>query len=197
MNRSMPEPLEASLPQSGQSSGLRTSCYAVLALLVATGAWIRFSDRIAAVVPSLAAPGSTAPQPDQVRGLVELGLIPVAATNAAVQAMALPATDEAALRLAISRRQMRLVQMPLFERDGGSGAIVQVNANGLTRIVHLTAEPTVVTVPMAQVGTVSFRLIGGSSPPGGVGIGAITLVGPVALPSLAAGDLLEVGIVAQ
>ena len=196
MERSAPQPFEASLPQSSEGSGLRTFCYAVLALLVAAGAWVRFSDRIAGVVPGLAAPGTTATPPAGVRGLVELGLIPAAATDAAVQAMGLPAGDAAALQQAIDRRQMRLVRMPLFERDGGTGATVQVNANGLSRVVHLTAQPVVLTIPMAQVGSVSFRLLGGS-PPGGVGIGTVTLVGPVMLPTLAAGDTLEVGIVAQ
>ncbi len=195
MDRSAPQPFEASLPQSSEGSGLRTFCYAMLALLVAAGAWVRFSDRIASVLPGLAAPGTTAP-PAGLRGLVELGLTPVAATDAAVQAMGLPAGDAAALRQAIDRRQMRLVQMPLFERDGGTGATVQVNANGLSRIVHLTAQPVVLTIPMAQVGSVSFRLLGGA-PPGGVGVVAVTLVGPVMLPTLAAGDTLEVGIVAQ
>ena len=196
MTRSTPEPLEANLPDASQSSGLRTSCYAVLALLVAAGAWVRFSDRIAGVIPALAAPRSAAPQLDPVRGLVELGLVPVAATDATVRAMALPADDEAALRLAISRRQMRLVQIGLFARDGGTGATVEVDANGLTRVMHLTAEPVLLTIPMAQVGTVSLRLLGGS-PPAGVGIGAITAIGPVALPSLAAGDPLDVGVVAE
>jgi hypothetical protein len=191
-----PDFVEQSLPQAAEASGWRTFYVVALTMLVAAGAWVRFSDSIAGLVPGLAAPGqAAAPSDHRVQGLLELGLIPAAASNEAVLAMMLPAGDEAALRQAVGRRRARLVRMPLFESDGGSGAMVQVEADGLTRLVQLTAQPVVLTIPMAQVGTVRFRPL--DARPGGVGIGAITLTGPVTLPTLAAGQLLEVGVVAQ
>ncbi len=194
MQRASPELVEPSLPQSSEASGSRKLGLGVLVLLVAMGAWVRFSDQIAGWVPALAAPVQDVSKSDAVAGLLELGLTPVASSMAAVQTMGLPAPDQMALVQAVQRRRVRLVQLPLFERDGGAGAAVQVNANGLTRIVHLTPEPTVLTIPMAEVGTVTFRLVGSASP---VGIGAITLTGPMVLPTLAPGQLLQVGVVAQ
>ena len=196
MQRALPEPAEPILPQAGESSVTRRVGYTLLLLLVVTGGWVRFSDRIAGLLPGLAAPGQAVAKPGQVAALLELGLAPAASDAAAVQAMQLPAPDATALNQAISRRRVRLVQLPLFERDGATGAAVEVNANGLSRVIRLTAEPVVLTIPMEQVGSVTFRLLGGALP-GGVGIGAITLTGPMALPTLAAGQLLQVGVVAQ
>ena len=198
------EPVPA--PSGGGAAGLRALAV-MLAVLVAVGGWVRFSDRIAGWIPSLAplaASGGAAAADGRVGALLELGLIPASAGVPAVRAMTLPAKDESALAQAVERRRLRLVRVPLFERDGGSGAVVQVDANGLTQVVHLAAQPIVLTVPMAQVGSLRFRLLGAppdvASPGGiqpGVGIGAITLTGPTALPTLQAGQELDVGVVAQ
>lgn len=197
MQRASPELAEPILPQSSEASGSRRLGCAVLVLLVAMGAWVKFSDRIAGWAPGLAAPVHLpASSNDTLDGLLELGLTPVAATTAAVQSMQLPAPDEAALNASLRDRRLRLVQLPLFERDGGTGAVVQVDANGLKRIIHLTPEPTVLIIPMAQVGSVTFRLISGALPTG-VGIGAFTLTGPQPLPTLASGQILQIGVVAQ
>ena len=200
-------------PSAGGAAGRRVVAV-MLALLVALGGWLRFSDRIAGWIPSLAplaASGGGAAGNGQVSALLELGLIPASAGLPAVRAMNLPRNDELALAQAVERRRLRLVQVPLFERDGGTGAVVQVDANGLTRIVRLATQPVVLTVPMAQVGSLRFRLLDaapgaslgdspGASPgnsPGGVGIGAITLTGPAALPTLRMGQELDVGVIAQ
>ncbi len=196
MQTALPDLAEPRLPQSGEASGSRRLGCALLVLLVATGAWVRFSDRIAGWAPGLAAPVQAAPGSGKVDGLLELGLTPVAATTAAVQSMRLPAPDEAALTSSLRDRRLRLVQLPLFERDGGTGAVVQVDANGLERIIHLTAQPMLLTIPMDHVGNVTFRLVSPALP-SGVGIGAITLTGPQALPTLAGGQILQVGVVAQ
>ena len=169
----------------------------MLALLVAVGGWVRFSERIASWFPALSplAMSGGAAARDQVGALLELGLVPVGAGLPAVQAMGLPTRQAATLAQAVERRRLRLVRVPLFERDGGSGAVLQVDANGLTQTVHLAMQPIVLTVPMAQVGSLRFRLL--DARPGGVGIGAITLTGPLALPTLQAGQELDVGVVAQ
>lgn len=196
MDRASPALAEPSLPQSGEARALRRLGLAALVLLVATGAWVRFSDRIANWAPQLAAPGSASPQSDRVQGLLELGLAPAASESAAIQALQLPAGDAAALQAAVERRRLRLVRLPLYERDGGSGGTVQVEAAGLTQLVQLSAAPVTVAIPVAHAGTLTLRLLG-PAPAGGLGIGAITLTGPVSLPTLAAGDLLKIGIVAQ
>ncbi len=196
------EPVPA--PSGGGVAGLRALAV-MLALLVAVGGWLRFSERIGGWIPALAplAAAGGAVSHDQVRALLELGLIPAGAEQPALQAIGLPTQDASALARAVERRRLRLVRVPLFERDGGSGAVVQVDANGLTQIVHLAAQPIVLTMPIAEVGSLRFRLLAGSpgaapgAPAGSVGIGAITLTGPLALPTLQAVKEMDVGVLDQ
>ncbi len=187
-------------PSGGGAAGVRALAV-MLALLVAVGGWVRFSDRIAGWIPALAplAASGGAAAGDRVRALLELGLIPAGDDLQAVGAMNLPFNEASALAQAVERRRLRLVRVPLFERDGGSGAVVRVDANGLSQIVRLSAQPIVLTVPMAEVGSLRFRLLGASpgAAAGGVGIGAITLTGPLALPTLQDGQELDVGVIAQ
>ena len=195
MQNPSPKLAEPVLPQSSEGSALRGVCYAGLIVLLAAGGWMRFSDRIGGVFPPLASPGAAAPA-DPIRGLIELGLVPAGHEQAQVQAMQLPAADAGALQQAVSRRRIRLVQMPIFENDGAAGGVVQVVSGGLSRTVALSATPTVLTLPITHAGTVSFRVLhAGSS--GAVGIGAVTLDGAIALPPLPAGDVLELGVLAQ
>lgn len=174
---------------------MRGFCYALLILLVAAGGWARFSDRIKGWVPALEAPDATQAGPP-VQGLLELGIAQPASGEAALEALRLPSDQAASLRQAVSRRRLRLVQLPLFERDGGAGGIVEVSAGGLTQQVRLSPRPIPVSLAIAAVGNVSLRVLGEPAS-GSVSMGAITLNGPVALPPLAGGHVLELGVVAQ
>ncbi len=194
---------EPTLPQSSGSGALRGTAYFLLLLLLLAGAWVRFNREIAAVAPGLAGPAAEvatqAAAAGRAAGLVEVGLLPSSATAAEVAKMGLPAGDAAALTQAVRDRRLRLVRLPLFDSgpfDGGgtqAGHMIQVSAAGYTRVVELTAQPVSVTLPIAQVGTVTFRNLGG----GPVGIGALTLAGPVRLPDLTEAGMMEVGVIAQ
>ena len=195
---------EPALPQSSGSSTLRNTAYTLLALAVAAGAWVRFNDRIASVAPTIAAPAAGIAQHQQtaaaggVRGLMELPLLPQSATATAVAAMGLPKSEQSALAADVRRDRVRLVQLPLFDAgpaatDGTAGPAVQVSSGGYTRLVRLSRQPVVVTLPIDRVGTVSFQ-VAGADP---VGIGALTVSGPLPLPQLMAGQELDIGVVAQ
>ena len=196
MQQPAPKLAEPTIPQSGEGSALRGFVYGGLIVLLAAGGWARFSDRIGTFIPGLAAPETAKAPAGAIRGLIELNLIPASQEGAAIQAMRLPSADSVALQQAASRRRVRLVQMPIYENDGGAGGLVQVSSGGMTRMVRLSTTPTVVTLPITHAGTVSFRVIGGASP-GGLGMGAITLGGPIGLPPLSLGQVLELGVIAQ
>ena len=198
MQRPLPTVAEPVLEQSAAPSALRGFCYVGLVLLLAAGGWIRFSDQIMSLVPgtNTQAPGGAIGAPAALRGLVELAMVPSGAESAAIQAMHLPAGDAAALQQAVSRREVRLVRMPVFENDGATGRLVQVSTAGFSRTVALSPTPTVLTLPIAHAGTVSFQALG-TAPGFSVAIGALTLSGPVALPPLPMGQVLEVGVLAQ
>ncbi len=198
------------IPGAGGASAGRTTLYAMLAVMLAAGAWVRFNDQIATVAPGLAAPAAavaqgTAAEP-AVHGLLELGLMPRAAEPAAVAGMGLPASDATAMLGALQRNRLRLVQMPLFDAglsapDGtDNGRTVLVSSGGYARLVRIGRQPVVVTLPIDRVGTVTFQVPAresGALPASGLGIGAITATGPVRLPDLAEGQALDVGVMAQ
>ena len=71
--------------------------------------------------------------------------------------------------------------------------VVEVSAGGYTRVVRLTRLPVSVTLPIGPVGSVAIRNLGAEA----VGIGALTLEGPVRLPDLPAAAGVEVGVIAQ
>ena len=194
-----PQAAEPELTASAGSAALRVTVSTLLAVLLVAGVWVRFNGRIAAIAPGLAGPAALVAdelgESGRVRGLLELGLLPAPAGPDAVAAMGLPTAEAAALAQAVQRGRLRLVRLPLFDAAAGpeAGRIVQVSSAGYTRLVPLTRQPVVVTLPIGRVGTVSFRDAG----PGGIGVGALTLTGPVQLPQLAPGQTLDVGVVAQ
>ena len=193
-----PQAAEPDLPASAGSAALRVTVSTLLAVMLVAGAWVRFNGRIAAISPGLAGPAAQVAdelgESGRVRGLLELGLLPAAAGPEAVAAMGLPTGEAATLAQAVQHGRLRLVRLPLFDAAGSeAGRSVQVSSAGYTRLVPLTRQPVVVTLPIGRVGTVSFRGAG----PGSVGVGALTLSGPVQLPALAVGQTLDVGVVAQ
>ena len=200
---------EPALPGAGGTSALRTTIYAGLALILAAGAWVRFNDDLATVAPGLAAPAAAARQATSASALhplLEQSLVPRSDEAAAVAALGLPTADAAAMLDALRRDRLRLVQLPLF--DAGSalpgaaeaGHVVLVSSAGFSRMVRIGRTPVPVTLPIDRAGTVSFQVAAGEAkmlPDSGLGIGAVTLVGPVPLPHLHAGEQLDVGVVAQ
>lgn len=197
---------EPTIAPTGGSGALRSTVYAVLAIMIAAGGWVRFNDTIATLSPTLAAPAASVAQQRQGQaaaagqpsGLLEIGLLPQDAAAAAVQTMGLPQNDATSMAADIKRDRLRLVRLPLFDAgpatpDGVLGRAVQVSSGGYSRLIHLTRQPILVTLPIDHVGTVSFK-VAGADP---VGIGALTLSGPVELPVLSNGQQLDVGVVAQ
>ncbi len=199
MERLLPaEAVEPGIPQ--RPSVLRTTLYGLLTALLIGGAWVRFNDQIAGFAPSLAGPaaGVAAQLADAGREtrLLEIALLPVAQTSAAVANMALPAADADALAQDVRRGRLRLVQLPLLDinaADPAAGQNLEVSSGGYTRLVHLGPQPLAVTLPISSVGTVSFRSPAGAAS----GLVALTLTGPVPLPYMKAGQRLDVGVIAQ
>lgn len=208
MERLSPIPTEEQpVPGTTGTSSLRVTVYSLLALLLAAGGWVRFNDQIASVSPALAGPaaGAAAEVADAgaIRQLLELGMLPQATAPAAVAALGLPPADAAAMTDALRRDRLRLVQLPLFDAgmsapgDALTGRMVEVSSGGYTRLVRLSRQPVLVTLPIDRVGTVSFRIPANDTGSEALGIGAFTLTGPMHLPDISQGQELDVGVVAQ
>jgi hypothetical protein len=191
------EPLPHAASQGG--SAWRSTLYTVFTIALLAGFWLRFNPQIAAIAPGLAGPGALVAQtadPSQIRGLIEVGVLPQGQEAPAVAAMGLSQTDAGLLTQALQRGRLRLARLPLLDDSAtlpGAGHIVQVSAGGYTRQILLTRQPQVVTFPIGPAGTISF-----STPElSGVGIVGLGLSGPVRLPDIAAGQVFSVGVIAQ
>jgi hypothetical protein len=196
------EAMEPALPASGGASALRTTLYVALAVMLVAGAWVRFNSQIAAVAPGLAAGPAAAvadqlPGADRARGLLEAGLVPLAATPAAIAAMGLSTADAALLTREVERRRVRLVHLPVLDitpvlADDSPGHDVVISASGYTRTVHLTRQPTTLTLPITVAGVVTFQSMSKDA----ARIGALTLSGLAGL-ELAGGQQIKLGLVAE
>jgi hypothetical protein len=201
MERLLPaEAVEPSIPDSTGATVLRAALYAVLAATLLGGGWVRFNHQIADFAPSLAGAAASVAanlaDASRDKALLEVALLPVASTQAAVAEMALSPSDTNALVQDVKRGRVRLVRLPLLDinpADPAAGQSVEVSSGGYSRLVHLGPQPLAVTLPISSVGSVSFRSTGSTA----AGLVALTLTGPVPLPYLQAGQQLDVGIIAQ
>lgn len=200
MERLLPSPAAEATPPPQAGSGLRTTAYLLVALMLAGAAWVRFNAQIVQVVPALAGPAADIANrladESRIKGLIELAMVPAATVAEALPAMALPPPQQRQLGEAIARRRLKLVRMPLVDLSAtaaDAGRAVRVSAGGYTRIVQLGRQPVVVTLPIGPAGSVSFE----TESADGVSIGAISLSGLIRLPDLAAGQGMDVGIIAQ
>ncbi|MBE7212596.1 MAG: hypothetical protein INR65_16375 [Gluconacetobacter diazotrophicus] len=197
---------EPEIAPSGGGNAARATLYGALGLVLLAGAWVRFAPTIDQVAPALAPPVAAGPQ--QARSdsrpgtLVEAQSVPAAEVGAAIAAMKLPADQSAALADAVKRDRLRLVTLPLFDAGmatpaaGAGGPAVTVSTAGFSRVVPLTRQPVPVVLPIDRVGTVTFQ-VASAAKAGPVGLGALTVTGPVRLPDMARGDVLSVGVMAQ
>ena len=110
--------------------------------------------------------------------------------------MALPRADADALSADLRRDRIRLVQVPLFDAGGVGPHAVLVSTGGYRRVVSLTRTPTVLTLPIDRVGTITFQPVE-TAVSGPVDVGMVTLSGPLQLPDIAVGQRLDVGVIAQ
>jgi hypothetical protein len=194
-------PHEDLAPQAGRSA-FRTTLYTLLVITLVAGAWVRFNGEISSLIPALAGPAEQVADQAGLSGrpreMLQLALLPQTAPKEEVAAMGLGAADTASLFDALARRRLRLVHLPVLDVSpvlaaGDSGHSVVVSSGGYTRLVRLTREPTTLTLPIAAAGTITFQSTAGDP----VSIGALTLSGPVRLPSLPSGQSISVAVLVQ
>ncbi len=196
MERMLPAQTAEPMVRGGAgASAFRAMAYAVLGVAVGCGAWLRFNPQIASVVPGLADSRTVAAaEPARVQALMELGLVPAGEAEALVAGMGLSGAEAALMRAALRDRRLRLVRMPLVDETPGEGGHdVTLSTAGYTRMVRLTRTPMAVPLPVGPGGEVAFSTPNVEA----VSIGALGLSGPVRLPDVARGDVLNVGVVAQ
>ena len=161
MDRMLPaQAAEPMVRGSGGSAAFRGTLYALMAAALLAGAWIRFNQQIASVVPSLSAPaGLQGPVVGDVRALVEMAMLPESQSAAAVAGMGLSGTEASQLLQTLRQGRLRLIAFPMVDvsaAGAAGGHRVLVSASGYSRVVQVTREPIVVTLPVAAASAVSF-----------------------------------------
>ncbi|MBS4073960.1 hypothetical protein KGY14_02005 [Ameyamaea chiangmaiensis] len=109
---------------------------------------------------------------------------------------ALPPDQKAEILAGIARRDYRLVEMPIYD-NAGTGGIVSVRSGGISQQVALSStKPTTVVLPIRISGEVDILPV---SDPGlsGISPGAITSLGPTALPTIHKDEYLVLDVIAQ
>ncbi|NHO19112.1 hypothetical protein GOB90_09035 [Acetobacter oeni] len=104
-------------------------------------------------------------------------------------------SEQAKILAGIKRREYRLVNLPFFDA-GGHGGAVSVQSGPVTRIVPLSGKPVSVILPILISGEVQVNPV---SDPGAAGLepGALTILGPMALPTIHHDEYLTMTVIAQ
>lgn len=129
-----------------------------------------------------------------------IGLPSVAAgaeTEAALDALGLPAPDRARLAQDAQAGAVRLVWLELYDSDAEDGDAVEIRSGGFRRSVRLTQAPVRVGVPLAADGaavTLTGAVDGGG---GGVTVGILLNGAPLPLPPLSVGQSITLPAMAR
>ena len=201
MDRMLPaQTAEPMVRGSGGAAAFRGTLYALMCAVLLSGAWLRFNQQIAAVVPGLRAPdmAQQGASPGEMKALVEMAMLAPGEAASAVPGMGLSNADANRMLQAMRDGRLRLIAFPMVDvstaDDGGDGGHrVLVSSAGYSRVVQLTREPVVVTLPVAEASSVAF------APSGQAGAEICTrgLSGPLCLRPLNKGDVVDLGIIPQ
>jgi len=188
-------PLDAPVllpPQSIPSAVGGLAIVGAVAALIA-GA-LMFGD--SARVPGPASPGKPhaiiALGADRVPGAFKI--LPANFQNSPARVLAqlnMPEAEKRRLAEKLADGTVRLAAVTLWDTVDEDGDTVEVSAATFSQTLVIMHKPAMFFVPLQQGGTVSIRAVrdGGG---GGVTLGVSTIVGPVVLPPLAVGQVVEI-----
>ena len=98
---------------------------------------------------------------------------------------------------AVKRGDMRLVEMPVLDGAGVTGQTIDVTVSGLTQRIVLTGQFQRLVLPIAEAAQVTIDPVTMPHAPALI-IGAMTALGPEALPSLTAlNQRIVLGVIVQ
>ncbi|MBS0983883.1 hypothetical protein [Gluconobacter cerinus] len=155
-----------------------------------------------ATTPKAAVP---APPPDNaavgtapaLQAAVQLSMLSAQNAPKALAATSFNAQQRSQILAAVQRGDMRLVEMPVLDAAGVTGQTVDVTVSGLTQRVVLTGKFQRLILPIAEAAQVTIDPVTMPHAPA-LTIGAMTALGPEALPSLTAlSQRIVLGVIVQ
>lgn len=183
-----------------RGSGLMIAAIAALMVVAGGASWMANgggAKNDQDTKPPLASPQNTQNDTAQGRFSVAGEFAYISPENApeALRRAGYSEAEQSTILAGIKRRDYRLAVMPVFDA-GGTGGTIAISSGPVRRIVHLTPKPQPIVLPITIVGEVSVSAISPAGPTG-ITTGAVTVLGPEALPSLQQGDNLLLTVIVQ
>jgi hypothetical protein len=170
---------------------------AVLGVMGAlAAAFVMFGDRLGPASNSSQSSGGKpaviALAADQAPGAFKI--LPASFQNAPARVIAqlnMPEAEKRRLAEKLADGAVRLAAVTLWDTVDEDGDVVEVSAATFSQTLTIMHKPVTFFLPLQPGGTVSIRAVrdGGG---GGVTLGVSTVIGPVPLPSLAPGQIVEI-----
>jgi len=127
-------------------------------------------------------------------GPVQLAAVAAADRDRALDSMALPPAQRAAVATAVDQGQVGLVWITLWDNYAADGDRVQVSSDGLTLPVSLVNAKTTIAIPLPASGVVN--LTGVYDGGGGITVGVLSGGQAVKVPVMAPGQQIGIPVVA-
>ncbi|MFT8346506.1 hypothetical protein [Gluconobacter oxydans] len=181
-----PEPRAQPLPSepASRSRALWGGGRLIAALTVGAGAFFYTHNTAAPPVPAVAPPSQSTPAvPAAQTAAVQLSMLPPAKAPAALAKSGFSPADRARILAAVKDGKMRLVEMPVLDASGAVGQTIDVTVSGLTQRVVLTGKFQHLVIPIVEAGQILIAPVSMPHAPA-LTIGALTALGPEALPAL-------------
>ncbi|GBQ93029.1 hypothetical protein [Gluconobacter albidus] len=179
-----PEPRPQPLPAdpASRSRALWGGGGLIAALTVGAGAF--FYTHNTATAPAIAPPSQNVPAiPAAQTAAVQLSMLPPAKAPAALARSGFSPADRARILAAVKDGKMRLVEMPVLDASGAVGQSIDVTVSGLTQRIVLTGKFQHLVIPIVEAGQILIAPISIPHAPALI-VGALTALGPEALPAL-------------
>lgn len=181
-----PEPRAQRLPSEAASRNrtLWGGSGLIAAITVGAGAFFYTHDRTNVPVLSASAPAESAlAVPEAQTAAVQLSMMAPSAAPAALAKSGFSDPDRARILAAVKDGKMRLVEMPVLDASGAVGQTIDVTVSGMTQRVVLTGSFQHLVIPIVEAGQILITPVSMPHAPALI-IGAMTALGPQALPAL-------------
>ncbi|MBF0858552.1 hypothetical protein HKD24_04875 [Gluconobacter sp. LMG 31484] len=181
-----PEPSPQPLPSepASRSRALWGGGGLIAALTVGAGAFFYTHNTTTPPAPAIAPPAQNTPAvPAAQTAAVQLSMLSPAKAPSALAKSGFSPADRARILAAIKDGKMRLVEMPVLDASGAVGQTIDVTVSGLTQRVILTGKFQHLVIPIVEAGQILIAPVSMPHAPA-LTIGALTALGPQALPAL-------------
>lgn len=185
-----PEPRPQPLPSepAARSRALWGGGGLIAALTVGAGAFFYTHNTAAPPAPAAAPPSQSMPAvPAAQTVAVQLAMLPPAKAHAALAQSGFSPADRARILAAVKDGKMRLVEMPVLDASGAVGQTIDVTVSGLTQRIVLSGKFQHLVIPIIETGQILITPVSMPHAPALI-VGALTALGPEALPALTSLD---------